>query len=715
MMTRLSNVLGMANFGLAILSVILLTFDSHIKVPEFIHIVGRCHPVLLHLPIGIFMVFVLLHFLRSSFKSDGEASRILKFILSVACFTAFITVITGSLLSHEPDSYQASELFLHRNTGFGFAFGVYILSSVYQKSIAITNLIIFLNVGLLLFAGHKGAEITHGKGFLIPESDNIDNAVIDSNSTLFAAIVDPILKKKCYSCHNQEKSKGGLLMTDTLSFIKGGESGRAFIAGKADSSLMIQSLLLPIDDEQHMPPDGKPQITEQEKDILIGWINSGASFSKKASEYGAKENIKSLFDIHFAQRKEKNYHFSHADASQISKVNTHFMSVQPLYYSSPALKASMFLASAYKSDHIKLLESVRQQLVHLNLTDMPVTDEDLMHVAKFEALEKLILNGTKITDKGISTVSKLRNLEVLSLSNTNVTVQMVSYLNSFKSLKEVYIADTKIPTEMMQQWQKKYPHIKFYSSPASSEIIKLSPPLLVNQSHIIAPDEQITLKHYIKGTTIKYSIDGSIPDSVNGLVYKKPFTVAGSTDLKTIAIKDGWYASDMVTFSLFEKGATPDSCVLLSKSNPSYPGQGDLTVINGQRAAATNLKDPNWIGYRENAFSALFFYKQPIALTKISFCYGLQIPQYVFPPTSVTVFGSNDNKQFQLVTKQNVPAYRKDNKDQIKSDVVHLKIKSSPYKYYKIEAQNLPVIPAWHPGKGEKGWLFIDEIFFYDR
>ncbi|MGD9328659.1 MAG: hypothetical protein PVH48_06790, partial [Cyclobacteriaceae bacterium] len=31
-------------------------------------------------------------------------------------------------------------------------------------------------------------------------------------------------------------------------------------------------------------------------------------------------------------------------------------------------------------------------------------------------------------------------------------------------------------------------------------------------------------------------------------------------------------------------------------------------------------------------------------------------------------------------------------------------------RYLEIEVQPLQRIPMWHPGKGEKGWFFIDEV-----
>lgn len=31
-------------------------------------------------------------------------------------------------------------------------------------------------------------------------------------------------------------------------------------------------------------------------------------------------------------------------------------------------------------------------------------------------------------------------------------------------------------------------------------------------------------------------------------------------------------------------------------------------------------------------------------------------------------------------------------------------------RYLKVVAQNAAAIPAWHPGAGSKGFLFVDEV-----
>jgi hypothetical protein len=48
---------------------------------------------------------------------------------------------------------------------------------------------------------------------------------------------------------------------------------------------------LPIDDDMHMPPDGKPQVTAAELRVLRWWIDQGADPAKKLSESNATAEV----------------------------------------------------------------------------------------------------------------------------------------------------------------------------------------------------------------------------------------------------------------------------------------------------------------------------------------------------------------------------------------------------------------------------------------
>jgi hypothetical protein len=88
--------------------------------------------------------------------------------------------------------------------------------------------------------------------------------------------VQPILVQRCGSCHGPEKQKAELRLDSLEGLLKGGHSGPALVAGKPGESLIIKRLLLPVSDEDHMPPDGKPQPASAEITILQWWIESAA-------------------------------------------------------------------------------------------------------------------------------------------------------------------------------------------------------------------------------------------------------------------------------------------------------------------------------------------------------------------------------------------------------------------------------------------------------
>ncbi|MEM7474072.1 MAG: DUF1592 domain-containing protein [Planctomycetota bacterium] len=89
----------------------------------------------------------------------------------------------------------------------------------------------------------------------------------------FALHVAPILADRCSECHDALSSDGGLDLTHKQAAFAGGDSGAAILPGKAQDSLLIQSIL-----SDDMPHD-RPPLLPAEKKILVDWVNSGAKWS----------------------------------------------------------------------------------------------------------------------------------------------------------------------------------------------------------------------------------------------------------------------------------------------------------------------------------------------------------------------------------------------------------------------------------------------------
>ena len=84
-----------------------------------------------------------------------------------------------------------------------------------------------------------------------------------------------LLETKCLSCHCPEKTKGDLLLTTREQFLKGGESGPAMVLEHLEKSELLVRVKLEEDDDEIMPPKGKP-LTAEEIAVLEAWMKEGA-------------------------------------------------------------------------------------------------------------------------------------------------------------------------------------------------------------------------------------------------------------------------------------------------------------------------------------------------------------------------------------------------------------------------------------------------------
>ncbi len=251
---------------------------------------GRFHPLLVHLPIGFLVLLSVLEWLgrHSAGKEFAAATRV---ILALTVPASVASVACGWLLAND-GGYDAQALFWHRWLGTGVAVASGILWVLRQHGwLRAYRRGVWATLVLLVVASHFGGSLTHGRDFLSwPEkkpSGNTPTTVDPTTLPVYAAAIQPVLDEYCVACHGTKKSKGKLRLDSFDQLLKGGESGEAIVRGDAEKSLLLKRMLLPVEMDEHMPPDGKPQPTAGEIELVRWWINSGASAEKSATELNA--------------------------------------------------------------------------------------------------------------------------------------------------------------------------------------------------------------------------------------------------------------------------------------------------------------------------------------------------------------------------------------------------------------------------------------------
>ncbi len=671
------------------------------------------HPLFLHFPIAVLVLYGFWVIVAPRPKRDESPAALADDVLLLGAFTATFTALLGLLLSQET-GYDQDAIFWHKWTGIATAFislGWYSFRNRLPSHRLPTKILAGGTIGVLLFAGHLGANITHGEEFLLApiRSDEGAPAVAMDEALVFAHVVQPILKEKCMGCHNSQKAKGELLMTTAELLAKGGKNGVLWDTTQADLGLLLQRAHLPLDDKKHMPPRGKVQLTDDEIQVLESWIRRGSSFTAKVVEFPTDDPLFRFASQRLGVEEEETYEFAAADDSKIRELNTNYRVITPLATGSPALSVSFFSESVFKSSDLSELTPIKNQIVELDASKMPVQDEDLKVIAEFTNLRKLLLNFTNITGGTLSELNKLPHLRQLSLTGTPVQAAHLHALKKAPALKTLYVWNTSIKPEEFRPLRKELPGISFESGYRSDTVVlKLNPPQVVTKDQILTSDAVIQLKHQIAGTVIRYTLDDTEPDSVNSPIYKNGVKIKDNARLQARAFKPGWYGSAVVKRYFYRNTFRPDSVRLLTKPAPQYNGANGKVLADGIKSTG-DFKNGKWTGFMDEPLTALLSYKTPVTAQKISLSMLQNVGASIFSPVKVEVWGGMEADKLKLLGTQKPPMPTE--KEQNNGEkLFEVSFEPTPIRYIKVVAVPITKLPAWHPQKGLKGWVFMDEV-----
>ncbi|MEQ1587050.1 MAG: c-type cytochrome domain-containing protein, partial [Cyclobacteriaceae bacterium] len=406
--------------------------------------IGRLHPLLVHLPIGILLLAILFEWLpaRKPYKS---IRRSIRFILWIGFSSAVAAGLTGYILSQSGE-YESEAVSWHQYAGIAliiFSF-VYAWACGQKQLRPIFKLLSLVALGLLTVTGHLGGTLTHGEGYLTSGFDSVKEVDLSKvnlqQAIYYDDLVKPILESKCYGCHGSSKQKGKLRLDEPQHILKGGKDGVILVAGKVDESDMIDRMLLPLNDEDHMPPKEKKQLTEKEFAVLKAWIASGADFKKSVTESGQLAELENILSSQKVNRvpdvPEKEV--APADSKALTELNKLGVVIVPVAAGSNYLSANLINATALDSV-IDLLVALKAQLVWLKAGNQPVTDLQLSKLSPLTSLTRLALEHTEITDGGIVALKSLTSLQHLNLNYTKVTAAGVMALATLKNLQTIYL------------------------------------------------------------------------------------------------------------------------------------------------------------------------------------------------------------------------------------------------------------------------------------
>ncbi|MGP1992421.1 c-type cytochrome domain-containing protein [Zobellia laminariae] len=424
-------------------------------------LLGRLHPLIVHLPIGFIMIGLLLQWYD---RKKKENNPVISIIFLWAGITATLACITG-YLQYLGEGYAFDTVKWHLWSGIATALFSFLMFAklkgiqtfVFLSKLPVISWGIFIFI-LISFTGHQGGNITHGEEYLIePLPNSIKSALgfetfeekeISLNEAnwqdalLYEDVIKPILNNKCVSCHNPKKAKGELLLNSEEGILNGGENGFVIETSKSSESELFTRLILPMDNDDHMPPEGKTQPSKEEVELVRAWIDSGSSFEKTIAESGLE---KELF-ISFFPKKEDfdhpNIEISLASEEQIKAIEATGIHIDQISKSSNFLSASCINKPTFTDTDFEALLPIKEQISRLDLGQTQITDDIFSKLIELPNLTILLLDNTSITGKDLSLLASLEHLKSINLTSTTIKTEHLAALNKFKKLQQLYLHGT---------------------------------------------------------------------------------------------------------------------------------------------------------------------------------------------------------------------------------------------------------------------------------
>jgi len=441
-------------FGLTVFLIFCLIFESYIDLPSLVAWLGRSHPLILHFPIVLLLMAAVIGLFNK---------MVPKLLLTVATLSALVTAITGFFLGTE--SVPKGELiFWHQWMGAGVAilavFWYWLSNNHLQQTYLVKGIQVVL-ILLVGFTGHYGGMVTHGEDFLaLPKSKKLEK--IPEDPLIYEHIVHRVLDNNCIGCHNPNKKKGELLMTSISELIEGGESGPSLVLGDPVKSELIRRLRLPIDDEEHMPPDGKKPLSENEIQILERWIAIGASDTIKLSHLDNNEPLVGMVKKMMEPVTTNTWaQLPRVADSTLQNLTSDYVTIKRIASDSQAaLSISVFLPPDYNPKNITDLKRIANNIVELDLSGIPIGEKEMELVAMCKNLDWLEVDRTPITDIEFLKLKGLVKLRVLKAYETGITDESLAVLKDLKGLKHLYVWATKISDSGLAEIKEAMPNLQ---------------------------------------------------------------------------------------------------------------------------------------------------------------------------------------------------------------------------------------------------------------
>jgi Chitobiase/beta-hexosaminidase C-terminal domain len=245
----------------------------------------------------------------------------------------------------------------------------------------------------------------------------------------------------------------------------------------------------------------------------------------------------------------------------------------------------------------------------------------------------------------------------------------------------------------------------------SQQLFQLAPPFIKYSSVFFMDEVKVSLLFAQPGTIIRYTVNSNEPTE-NDKEYKEPIQVNKNfTTVKAKVFGKDFTPSETAE-ATFVKAGLPLKNIEYPAPDESNTGEGKSTLMDN-KGGISLYSTKTWLGFRQDTVSITISLYKKQKIKSILFDLLQDYDSWIFLPEKAEVYSIvKENGGFEKSGEMNFVPEKSNHLRICKPHVLRFKRKVKTDKI-KLQLYLLKRIPDWHPGKGEKSWIFIDEVKVY--
>ncbi len=694
----LSLIFNYAIYALTILLIFFVVFEEYLELPRLIGWLGRWHPLILHFPIVLVFVAIIQYW-----RKDQAAY----WYLTAATLFTLLSALTGFILSIEGDS-KGNLILTHQWLGISIA--IFMVTWYAFSSALKANLVRVMHgamIILIVLTGHFGGMLTHGEEFMAYNLTSDVTLALPDNPNIYEHLVQPVFDAKCVSCHNENKAKGKLILTDYNALAKGGESGSV----TTPENELIHRLLLPADHEDHMPPAKEKQLNSDELMIVKSWFELGADPYLMYADMDPESELagiaKKMIDSGSADKWSAIPAISDAE---IDKLSNEYLTIRRMYQHSDALQVLVFPQNPSVAGIFQGLKKISKNVVELSLIGLQLNKEDMKILGTFDGLEVLNIRECAFIMDEFPDMKSLKNLKVLKIADTHLGDEVITEFANFSNLSYLYVYNSNASAEGIEKMKSQIPGLQVTTRVDEADDFKavLPVPVLEPAKYFFCQPFFISPRHPLHNVVVKYTSDGTDPVAGTLLLIDSTL-IDRNVNLKYFASKEGWESSLTDSIRIFKSCIKPVMSNIENAPDEKYKGKGSQILFDLEKGPI-NFGDEAWMGFREKNFMVTCEFESTTTIKGVVLSSIIHTDPHLFPPERIRIYGGMNSGELRLLStvRPSVPSDRQEPSFKYYQCI----FPATSVQVIRIEVDPLRHIPVWHQGKGERAWFFIDEIVF---